>query len=200
VCSLGKSKPGLPFHTQTSAYGRHENGHAASTMVLTRMLTNLRPQSGFGNFVTDWSASPVTLPMYSRPTSSGLEATSTRTRTCTTPRHQHHQYLDSLLRSNSPKDRPHVAIQPRDEHCIDEPIPNDLLEPAGDEKCFCFCCPRARKARAITPARDPRDHVRESHGNFPFQCSNSCWCVISAALDWLSTKILRSFKPTLNIL
>jgi hypothetical protein len=143
-----------------------------------RWLTNPWPQSGFGSFVTDWSASPVTPPMYSRPSSS-LSATSTRTRTRTTPRHQHHQYLDSLLRSKCPKDRLpalNIAIQFRDEHGIDEPIPNDLLdellEAAGDEKYFCFCCPRVRKARTITPARD---HIRKSLGNFPFQCPNSWW-------------------------
>jgi hypothetical protein len=156
-------------------------------MMLTQMLTNPRPQSGFGSFVTDWSPSPVTSPMYPRPTSSSLKAASTRTRTRTTPRHQHHQYLDSLLRSKCPKDRLpalNIAIQFRDEHGIDELIPNDLLdellEAAGDEKYICFCCPRARKARTITPARD---HVRKSLGNFPFQCSNPWWCVVSAVLD-----------------
>jgi hypothetical protein len=155
--------------------------------MLTQTLTNFCPQPGFGNFVTDWNPSPVTPPMYSQPTSSGLKATSTRTRTRTTPRHQHHQYLDSQLRSKCPKDRLHalnVAIQFRDEHSTDELIPNDLLdellEPAGDDKFFCFCCPRARKARTVTPARD---HVRKSLGNFPFQCSNPWWCVVSAALD-----------------
>jgi hypothetical protein len=152
-----------------------------------RWLTNLRRQSDFGEFGMEWSTSPVTPPMYSRPTSSGLKATSTRTRTRTTPRHQHHQYSDSLLRSKCPKDRLHalnVAIQFRDEHSVDELIPNDLLDEllkaADGDKYVCFCCPRPRKARTITLARD---HVRRSLGNFPFQCSNSWWCVVSAALD-----------------
>lgn len=129
-------------------------------------------------YAREWGNSPVSASTIPRPGSS-LKATPTRTRTRTTPRHQHHQYLDSLLRSKCPKDRMHalnVAIQFRDEHNPDELIPNDLLdellEAAGDDKYFCFCCPRARKARTITPARD---HVRKSLGNFPFQCSNS-WC------------------------
>jgi len=128
--------------------------------------------------VREWSNSPVSTSMFPR-SSSSLKVAPTRTRTRTTPRHQHHQYLDSLLRSKCPKDRAHalnVAIQFRDEHSAGELIPNDLLdellEATGDDKYFCFCCPRARKARTITPARD---HVRKSLGNFPFQCSNS-WC------------------------
>jgi hypothetical protein len=147
-------------------------------------LTNWHLQSGFNAYVDLWG--PLALmPLYSG-SSGSLKATSTRTRTRTTPRHQHHQYLDSLLRSKCPKDRLHalnVAIQFRDELGVGQLIPNDLLdellEAAGDEKYFCFCCPRVRKARTITPARD---HIRKSLGNFPFQCSNSWWYVVSTAL------------------
>jgi hypothetical protein len=137
--------------------------------------------------------------MFPRPSSS-LKAAPIRTRTRTTPRHQHHHYLDSLLRSKCPKDRAHalnVAIQFRDEYNADEVIPNDildeLLEAAGGDKCFCFCCPRDRKARKITPARD---HVRKSLGNFPFQCSNSWWYVICFSGLILRLRISLLFKPT----
>jgi len=142
----------------------------------------------FGNFIPSWNGPPVAPPIYSRTgTRSSLKATSPRTRTRNSQRHQHHQYLDSLLRSKCPKDRLHalnVAIQFRDEHNADELIPNDLLdellELAGDDKYYCICCPRAKKARTITPARD---HVRKSLGNFPFQCQNPWWCVVSTVFD-----------------
>ncbi|KIM30765.1 hypothetical protein M408DRAFT_269872 [Serendipita vermifera MAFF 305830] len=95
------------------------------------------------------------------------------------PRHQHHQYLDSLLRSKCPKDRLpalEVAIRFRDEHAPDTVIPNELLDELlqvdDGDKYYCFCCPRAQKPRTITPARD---HVRKSLGNYPFRCPNE-WC------------------------
>jgi hypothetical protein len=76
-----------------------------------------------------------------------------------------------------------LAIQFRDDHGPTALIPNDLvdelLQGSDDGKYYCFCCPRARKSRTITPARD---HVRKSLGNFPFRCPNSWWYV---SLLWL---------------
>jgi hypothetical protein len=123
----------------------------------------------------------VSQPTRSRFTSS-QKAPPSRSRIRTTRRHQNHQYLDSLLRSKCPKDRLtalNIAIQFRDGHNSAEIIPNEfldeLLEDAGNEKYFCFCCPKDKKARTITPARD---HVRKSLGNFPFKCPSSWWCVM----------------------
>jgi hypothetical protein len=141
-----------------------------------QLLTRTYLQSGLDDYTTDWTTCPST---YSGPTSH-LKVTSTRARTRTTHRNQHHQYTDSLLRSKCPKSRIHalnVTIQFRDEHGADELIPNDLLdellESTGDGK-YIFCCQRGQKARNITGARD---HVRKSLGNFPFRCSNLGWCV-----------------------
>ena len=151
-----------------------------------------------------WDAASSVPSPVSRP-SSTLKATSPRTRTRTTPRHQHHQYLDTLLRSKCPKDRLealNLAIRFRDEHTPGELIPNDLLdellELTEGDKYHCFCCPRAKKARTITPARD---HVRKSLGNFPFKCPNERWCVTSRCfliVLWLNTSFYASQHSSLR--
>lgn len=119
----------------------------------------------------------------SRAQISTLKVANPRSRARNTPRHLQHQYLDTLLRAKFPKDRLmalNMAIKFRDEHAPTDPIPNELLDQLLDgpveDKFYCFCCPKARKPRTITPARD---HVRKSLGNFPFQCTNVWWCVLS---------------------
>jgi hypothetical protein len=134
--------------------------------------------------------------MYSPPTSH-LNVTSTRIRTRTTQRNQHHQYMDSLLRVKCPRSRIHalnVVMQFRDDYGADEAIPNDLLdellESTGDRK-YIFCCQRDQKARSIAGARDL---VRKSLGNFPFRCSNLGWCVKLLLLTGLRL-IIWVFQP-----
>ena len=131
------------------------------------------------NFVS--SASTSADLSNTRQQNSTLNVSTLRSRARNTPRHLQHQYLDTILRSKFPPDRMtalNMAIRFRDEHARTDPIPNELLDQLlggpVEDKYYCYCCPKARKLRTITPARD---HVRKSLGNFPFKCPNAWWCV-----------------------
>ncbi|KAG8867803.1 hypothetical protein FRC20_004835 [Serendipita sp. 405] len=156
------------------------SGHAASwTPSMVPSCDILDPLSTNSMYsLSPKSHSPCSSTSSAR-SSSSLKSAPVRSRARNTPRHLQHQYLDTILRSKFPKDRLtalNVAIQYRDDHTPTDPIPNELLdqllEGPTQDKYYCFCCPTARKARTITPARD---HVRKSLGNFPYKCSNS-WC------------------------
>lgn len=134
---------------------------------------------------------------------SALRTPPTRSRARNTPRHHQHQYLDKILRHKFPKTHLtalDVAIQYRDEHEPSHPIPNEildqLLEGPIQDKYYCFCCPGARKARTITPARD---HVRKSLGNFPFRCTNP-WCQHSALRQADLNKHMKTCSSNVGLL
>jgi len=120
-----------------------------------------------------------------------------RSRARNTPRSLYLPYSDALVREKLPGDRVYafdVAIAFRNNH-PGELIPNDLLNELLEEveqgMFVCFCCPKNRKGRTITPARD---HVRKSLGNFPFKCVNS-WCQHSSLRQADMNKHIRTCAP-----